>query len=191
MGVGTMFFVALLIAVATLVVAILVFRHQRMLQEKKATYLKCSKEHGFHNRRYKTLQVDLERLRSSYNSRIRELMQMNMEMEQLRKEIKEILEILRDESKSVDQEMEQDLSRIIQRRKGMIKKLWWEINGKKTLWMDKIRQAKADRKSQNDLIEKKDREFQLITQLNKELARLKHEYERLAQSSMIYIGKRQ
>ncbi len=191
MGVGMMFSVALLISVGTLVVAVLVFRHQRLLQEKKAAYMKCSKERGFHDRRYKTLQADLDRLRVSYNSRIRELMQMNSEMERLRGEIKEILEILRDESKSVDQEMEQDLSRIIQRRKGMIRKLWQEINGKKTLWMEKIKQAGTDRQSQKDLIEKKEREFQLLARLSKELGRLKHEYEHLAQGSIVSIGKGQ
>jgi hypothetical protein len=190
-GIGMMFFVALLICLGILAVAVLVFRHQRMLQEKKAAYQKCSKERVFHHRRYTTLQVDLDRLRVSYNNRIRELMLMNTEMEKLKGEIREILEILRDESKSVDQEMEQDLSRIIERRKGMIENLWKEINGKKMLWMDRVKQARTDRKSQNGLIEKKDREFQLMAQFNDELVKLKHEYDELARSSILSIGKKQ
>ncbi len=186
-----MFFVALLICLAIMVVAVLVFRHQRMLQEKKAAYQKCSKERVFHHRRYTTLQADLDRLRVSYNNRIRELMLMNSEMEKLKTEIREILEILRDESKSVDQEMEQDLSRIIERRKGMMETRWREINGKKQLWMERIKKAKADRKSQNDLIDKKDREFQLLAQFNNELLKLKSEYEELARSSILSFGKDQ
>ncbi len=189
MNVGMMFFVALLISGLTLLAAILIFRRQRMLQEKKAAYMRCNKERGVRHRRYTTLQADLDRLRASYNSRVRELMQLNREMEKLRNKIKEILGILRDESKSVDQEMDLDLNRIIIRRKGMIEKLWKEINGKKVLWMEKVKQAKSDRKSQNGLIDKKDREFQLLTQLSTELSRLKQDYDQLTQSSILSFGK--
>jgi len=186
-----MFFVALLICLGIMVVAVLVFRHQRMIQEKKAAYQKCSKERTFHHRRYTTLQADLDRLRVSYNNRIRELMLMDKEIEGLKGEIREILEILRDESKSVDQEMEQDLSRIIERRKGMTENLWNEINGKKLLWMDKIKQAKTDRNSQSGLIEKKEREYKLLAQYNNELTKLKQEFEELSRSSILSLGKKQ
>ena len=189
MGVGMMFVVALLVSVMTLIGAVLVFRHQRRLQEKKAAYVRCTKERGYHHRRYTVLQADLERLRVSFNSRIRDLMQMNTEMEQIKGEVKEILEILRDESKAVDHEMELDLSRIIKRRKGMIMKLWREIDSKKTLWMEKNKQAKAERESQNNLIQQKDKAFKSFTQLSHELARLKQEYERLASSSIVSFGK--
>jgi len=84
--------------------------------------------------------------------------------------------------------MERDLSRIIVRRKGMIENLWVGMNGKKTLWLEKLKQARADRGAQNDLIDKKDREFQLLTQLNDELGKLKREYDNILRRSILSFG---
>ena len=189
MSMTVMFLVALLVSVAILAIAILVFRHQRMLQEKKAQYLKCRKEQGFHHRRYTTYQADLDRLRVAYNSRLRDLMLLGSEIEKSKDEIREILDILREESKTVDEEMERDLSRIIMRRKGMIANLWVATNGKKQLWLEKLKQAREDRRVQSDLIEKKDREFQLLTKTNSELGKLKREYETISRSSVFSFGR--
>jgi hypothetical protein len=189
MSMTMMFVVALLILASILVIAIMVFRHQRALQEKKASYLRCRKEQGFHHRRYTTFQADLDRLRVSYNSRLRDLMLLGSEIEKSKDEIREILDILREESGGVDEEMEQDLSRIILRRKGMIENLWTAMNGKKVLWLDKLKKAREDRKAQNDLIDKKDKEFKLLTELNNELGKLKREYEEISRSSVFSMTR--
>ncbi|MBW7997680.1 MAG: hypothetical protein FVQ81_14120 [Candidatus Glassbacteria bacterium] len=189
MSVMLMFTLALLISVMVLVGAILIFRHQRKVQEAKAAYQKCSRERGFHYRRYTTFQAELEKLRVSYNSRVRDLLLLNGEMGTVRDQIREILGILRDECKGVDKEMESDLGRIILRRKEMIENLWGELNGKKALWMEKLKKAKSDRQNQNSLIDKKDSEFKLLTQLNKQLSKLKRDYDQIASSSIVSFGK--
>ena len=189
MSMTMMFLIALLIAIFILVIAILVFRHQRALQEKKAMYLRCRKEQGFHHRRYTTFQADLDRLRVAYNSRLRDLMLLGSDIEKAKDEIREILNILREESKMIDEEMKQDLSRIIMRRKGMIENLWTVMNGKKMLWLEKLKKAREDCRTQNDLIDKKEREFKMLNDLNNELGRLKREYESISRSSVFALSR--
>jgi hypothetical protein len=170
---------------AILGLAITAFLHRRLLEEKKAAYLNVRKERGFHYRRFTTCQADLERLRVSFNSRLREVNHLKNEIEGKKKEIQDILDILREEFKQVDNEMDKDLTRIIGRRKGMIVNHWKELNGKKTLYLEKLKESQVDKLSRQKLIETKESEYQMLSQLNSELARLKAEYARIARRSIL------
>ncbi|MFH1069094.1 MAG: hypothetical protein V1794_05670 [Candidatus Glassbacteria bacterium] len=190
MTLGLALIAAILICLAIFGLAIMTFRHQRLLQEKKGMYLNAHKERSLHYRRYTTCQADLERLRVSFNNRLRELGHLKVEIQAKKKEIQDILDILREESKQVDEEMEKDLTRIIERRKGMILNHWKELNGKKALYLGKLKEAQTDKGSRQSLMEKKESEFQMLSRMNSELARLKSEYERIVRRPIFSFGSK-
>ncbi len=190
MSIGMTCLLVFILSLGVLFVAILVIRRQRMLAEKKSQYLACMKQRDYHQRRFKACQVDIEKLRASYNSLLRDLNLLLIEMGKKKKEIKEILEVLKEESKGVDGQVEQDLTRIIERRKGMLKKDWQEFNGKKTSYLEKLKQAISDRQSMNGYIMRKEEEFKKWSELEARLQQLKKEYARMVRNPIIPFGKK-
>lgn len=190
MSIGITCLLVFILSLGVLFIAILVIRRQRMLAEKKSQYLNCMKQRDYHQRRFKACQVDIEKLRASYNSLLRDLNLLLIEMGKKKKEIKEILEVLKEESKGVDGQVEQDLARIIERRKGMLKKDWQEFNGKKTFYLEKLKQAISDRQSMNGYIMRKEEEFKKWSKLEAYLQQLKKEYGRMVRNPIIPFGKK-
>jgi len=190
MSVGVMFLFILVISAAVLFFAILVIRHQRMLSEKKSQYLSCMKQRDFHQRRYKACQVDIEKLRISHNSLLGDLNQLLIEMEQKRTGIGEVLEILREEPKGLDGQMDRDITRIIERRKSLLKNDWQKFNGLKVSCLEKLRKMISERQAINGVIMKKENEFEKWNQLEARVQQLKKEYEQIKRSSIIPFGIR-
>lgn len=190
MSIGMTCLLVFILSLGVLFIAILVIRRQRMLAEKKAQYLACMKQRDYHQRRFKACQVDIEKLRVSYNSLLRDLNLLLIEMGKKKKEIKEILEVLKEESKGVDGQVEQDLTRIIERRKDMLKKDWQEFNGKKTSYLEKLKQAISDRQSMNGYIMRKEEEFRKWSKLEDYLKQLKKEYARMVRNPIIPFGRK-
>lgn len=190
MSIGVMFLFVFILSLGILLIAILIIRHQRLLAEKKSQYLDCMKKRDYHQRRYKTHQVDIEKLRASYNSLLRDLNLLLTEMEQKGNEIREVLDVLKEESKDIDEQMEQDLARIIERRKGMLKKDWQVFNGQKTSYLEKIKQAISDRQSMNGYIVRKEEEFLKWKELETRLHQLKKEYELILRNPIIPFFKK-
>jgi len=185
-----MLLLVLILSLGFLFIAILVIRHQRMLAEKKSRYLSCMKERDYHQRRYKACQVDIDKLRGSYNSLMRDLNLLLIEMEKKRNEIMDILEILKEESRDIDEHMEQDLTRIIERRKGMLKNNWQEFNGQKTIYLEKLKQAVSDKQSMSKYIMTKEEEFRKWSKLETSLQQFKKEYEQMMRNPIIPFGKK-
>lgn len=190
MSAGIMLLLVLILSLGFLFVAIMVIRHQRMLAEKKSRYLSCMKERDYHQRRYKACQVDIDKLRGSYNNLMRDLNLLLIEMEKKRNEIKDILEILKEESRDADKQMEQDLTRIIERRKGMLKDNWQEFNGQKTIYLEKLKQAVSDKQSMSRYIMTKEEEFRKWSKLETILQQFKKEYEQMMRNPIIPFGKK-
>ena len=187
---GWAFSIALVICAVILALAILTYRRQHLLTEMKALYLKARKERAFHYRRYTTYQADIDRLRVNFESHLGELDRLKNEIEAKKKEITDILDILREEIKQTDFEIDKDLTRIIERRKGMILKHWKELDGKKTLYLEKLKEIKQGKVTQRTLVEKKESEFQALSQSNSEIARVKAEYDRVIRSSIFSFGSK-
>jgi len=187
---GIMLLLVLILSLGFLFIAILVIRHQRMLAEKKSRYLSCMKERDYHQRRYKACQVDIDKLRGSYNSLMRDLNLLLIEMGKKRNEIMDILEILKEESRDIDEHMEQDLTRIIERRKGMLKNNWQEFNGQKTIYLEKLKQAVSDKQSMSRYIMTKEEEFRKWSKLETILQQFKKEYEQMMRNPIIPFGKK-
>ncbi len=187
---GIMILLVLILSLGLLFVSILVIRHQRMLAEKKSRYLSCMKERDYHQRRYKACQVDIDKLRGSYNSLMRDLNLLLIEMGKKRNEIMDILEILKEESRDIDEHMEQDLTRIIERRKGMLKNNWQEFNGQKTIYLEKLKQAVSDKQSMSRYIMTKEEEFRKWSKLEIILQQFKKEYEQMMRNPIIPFGKK-
>ena len=187
---GIMLLLVLILSLGFLFVAIMIIRHQRMLAEKKSRYLSCMKERDYHQRRYKACQVDIDKLRGSYNSLMRDLNLLLIEMGKKRNEIMDILEILKEESRDIDEHMEQDLTRIIERRKGMLKNNWQEFNGQKTIYLEKLKQAVSDKQSMSRYIMTKEEEFRKWSKLETILQQFKKEYEQMMRNPIIPFGKK-
>jgi len=190
MSYGLALVAILILSMAVLFVAIMLFRHQRQVAEIKATFLNSKKQRNFFHQRYLTYQADLDRLRVSYNSMMKELLHIKSEMIDNKNEIKVILEILKEETRGVDDQMSQELSRIIDRRKGIVKRQWLEFNGRKALLIEKMNLALAEKASEESLIQKKDEAFAKLTEMNAILGRIKKDYERIVRSPIISFGKK-
>lgn len=190
MSAGIMLLLVLILSLGFLFITILIIRHQRMLAEKKFRYLSCMKERDYHQRRYKACQVDIDKLRGSYNSLMRDMNLLLIEMEKKRNEIMDILEILKEESRDVDEQMDQDLTRIIERRKGMLKDNWQEFNGQKTIYLEKLKQAVSDKQSMSRYIMTKEEEFRKWSKLETSLQQFKKEYEQIMRNPIIPFGRK-
>jgi len=190
MSYGLAIVAVFILSMAVLVVAIMLFRHQRQVAEIKATFLNSKKQRNFFHQRYLTYQADLDRLRVSYNSMMKELVHIKSEMTDCKNGIKEILEILKEETRGVDDQMSQELSRIIDRRKSIVRQQWQEFNGKKALLLEKMDLALTEKASEESLIQKKDDAFAKLTEMNAILSRIKKEYERVVRSPIISFGKK-
>ena len=190
MSYGLAVVAVLILSTAVLFVAIMLFHHQRQVAQIKATFINCKKQRNFFHQRYLAYQADLDRLRVSYNNMMKELLHIKSEMIDDKNEVKNILEILKEETKGVDDQMSQELSRIIDRRKSIVKQQWQEFNGKKALLIDKMNQALAEKASEESLIQKKDDAFVKLTEMNGILTRIKKDYERIVRSPIISFGEK-
>ena len=190
MSYGLAIVAVLILSIAVLFVAVMLFRHQRQVAEIKAAFFHSKKQRNFFHQRYLTYQADLDRLRVSYNSMMKELLHIKSEMTDNKNEIKEILEILKEETRGVDDQMSMELSRIIDRRKSIVKQQWQAFNGRKALLIEKMNRVLAEKANEESLIQKKDEAFAKLTELNAILARIKKDFDRIVRSPIISFGKK-
>ena len=175
----------LIFALFVLFVAILIINHQRMLKEKKMQYLSCQEKKHFHQSRYQSYQKDTDRLRSDYNNKLRDIILLSEEIGNKKKVITEVLEILRKEVNQIDHQMDRDSDKIIDRRKNMIKNYWQELNGIKTAYLEKVKQAQSDQVSLERLKVKKDDEFKKFIEMKSELEKIEDEYVQLMRNPVL------
>ncbi|HUU26170.1 MAG TPA: hypothetical protein VM123_00020 [archaeon] len=185
-----LFLVILILALVALAVAMAYYRRQRMLDEKKVHYLGLRKENGNHWRRFESYQADIDRIRSDYNARLREIAILLGEIEQKRKEVRDVLGILKEEVRQKDDSMDRDLGKIIDRRKDIYRKLWSEFNGKKALYLSKLRQAKQSQVAIQNTNVKKDQEYQRWNETKILMERVKKEYESLLRNPLFSFMKK-
>jgi len=172
-----------------LMVAMAIYRHQRMLAEKKAPYLAARKQGDSSKDRFESSQAEITRLRTDYNNILAEMTLLQTEIKEKRKEIKEILDILKEETSHLDEEMNQEFVKIVERRKELLKANWKLFNGKKTAYLEKLKQAQKDKDSMNKVMKKKDEAFRKWTEANVQMKRIAEEYEVLKKSSLFSFRK--
>jgi len=185
MSVGISCMIILIVAVAVLFMACLIIQRQRLLKEKKMQYVICRKKKNFHHSRYQFYQKDIERLKSDYNSKLKDTAVLSREISTKKKSIMEILEILIEENKQIDERMDRNSGKITDRRKNMISNYWQELNGAKTAYLEKVRQAHSDQVSLNGLQARQSEEFNKFTKTKSKLEQLKAEYSRLLQNPVL------
>jgi len=185
MSIGVLCLGILILALVVLFIAFFIIQHQRMLKEKKVQYLSCKKKQKFHHNRYQFYQKDIERLRSDYNKKLKDIIFLSKEISNKKKLILEVLEILREEVKQVDNQMDHDSDRIIHRRKNMIKNYWVELNGIKTAYLEKLKQVQSNQVSLERLKENKDDEFKIFAEIKSELEQLEDEYVRMLRNPVL------
>jgi len=185
MSIGILCLFVLVVASVAIFVAALIINQQRKLKEKKMQFISCSKKRDFHNSRYQGYQKEIERLRSDYNKKLTDLAFLSKEIISKKQVITEILEILREETGPIDYQVDHDSTKIIDRRKGMIKKYWQELDGGKTLYLEKLKRVLSDQVSLKRLKEKKDDEFEKLNQLQSQLENLKDEYLHMARNPVL------
>ncbi len=181
---------ALAISLGVLGVAMIYFRHQRSLQEKKNQYQILHKECGAIWRRYESCQGDIDRMRANYTGRVREMNLLLGDVDAKRREIRDVLEILKEESRRVDLEMDRDLLRIIERRKGILQRAWNEYDGKKAAYLGKLQLAHQSQEGMSSINLRRDQEYQRWSQVKLRMERAKREYEALARRSVFSFGAR-
>jgi cell division protein FtsL len=188
MNYAILFLLVIIISLVIIGLAMAYYHRQRILQEKKIRYLNVKKENSAHWRRYESYQADIDRLRSNYNTRLREMALFKIDIDAKKKEIKEILEILKEETKHVDSVMDRDLVRIIDRRKDILKKLWTEQDGKKAAYLEKLQLARQNQVSVDIIGAKREQEYKLWDETKFLLERLKKEYDLISKRSFFPFG---
>ena len=112
-----------------------------------------------------------------HNSKLEDIIFLSKEIETKKKVITEIIEILREEIKQIEEHTDGISTKIIERRKGMINKYWQELNGVKTAYLEKLKEVQTDKFSMESLIAKKDEEFRIYSEILSEVENLKSKYE--------------
>ena len=176
MSIGIVCLFVLVIASAAIFAAFLIINQQRRLKEKKMQFIACSKKRDFHHNRCQGYQKEIDRLRLNYNKKLADIAFLSQEISDKKKVITEVLDILREETRPTDYQIEHDSTNITDRRKEMIKKYWQELDGGKTLYLEKLKRILSDQVSLKRLKEKKDDEFKILNQLQSQVENLKEEY---------------
>ena len=93
-------FLILVSSLAILFFAMSMFRRQRLLDEKKAEYLTIKRKNSYHWSLFRKAQANIDRIKSLCRNKESELITLLNEIANIKKDIKETLEILKKESSS-------------------------------------------------------------------------------------------
>lgn len=181
---------ALLLSLLILFYAISVHRRQQLLNRKRAEYMAVKKENAAHWKRFESSQIEIDRQKADIKARTRDLNVMILDMDHKRKEIREVLDILKEESDRMDSRVDQDISKIVERRKQILRTHWKETNGLKTLFIQKMQEVGQLRAGIDNTLSRKDSEYIKWTQTKLQMARLKHEFETISRSSILNYSSR-
>ena len=181
---------ALVLSLVIFFFAVTVHRRQQMLSQKRAEYVAVKRDNASHWKRFETSQVEIDRLKADVKARVRDLNVMILDMDGKRKEIREVLEILKEENDNMDNRMDHDLSKIVERRKQILKAHWKEMNGLKTLYIQKMQEVAAMRGGMNGLLSKKDSEYVKWNKTKLQMERLKREFDSISRSSIMSFSKK-
>ena len=188
MSVAISCLIILIVSLVAIFMACLIIQRQRMLKAKRTQCVNCRKKKNFYHSRYQFYQKDLERLRSDYNHKLRDITVLSREISTKKNLIMEILEILIEENKQIDDRMSRNSDKITDRRKNMIGNYWQELNGAKTAYMEKVRQAHSDQVSLKGLQAKQGEEFDKFIKIKSELKKLEADYARLLKNPVLPFG---
>jgi len=181
---------ALVISILILVFAVAFHRRQLILNQKRAEYLTIKRDNASHWKRFETCQVEIDRYKSDVKLRSRDLHVMIVEMDKKRHEIRDVLEILREENDQADNEMDRELTKIVERRKGILRGHWKELNGMKTLFIQKMGDVSQLKSGIDSVLLRKDDEYQKWAKTKVQMERLKNEFDAVSRSSIFsFSGK--
>ena len=191
MTLATSVLIVFMVALIILFLALTVYRHQRRLEQKKAEYMAVKKETATHWMHYEKTQINIDRIKGKNREKQNEMGLMQLDIQRNRKEVSEIMEILKEEIKNADEEMDQDLSRIISRRKAMLKKSWSNCNLKKRKYIDDLNMIRKLNESQLEENKKKDVLYNRWKSSKEVMEKIKRDYELLVTSSALpFLGKK-
>jgi hypothetical protein len=183
--------VALVLSVVIFFIAVGIHRRQQLLNLKRSEYLVAKRDNAAHWKRFETCQVEIDRCKSDVKMRSRDLHVMILEMDKKRNEIREILNILREESERADLEMDRELAKIVERRKMILRTHWKEMNGIKTLFIQKMKEISQFRAGIANVLSRKDDEYVKWNKTKMQMERLKREFEAVSRSSIFSFSRKQ
>lgn len=182
---------AIIISMVILFYAVTVHRRQQLLNEKRAEYLSVKRDNSNHWKRFESSQVEVDHLRVDINARTRDLNMIFVDMERKRKEVREVLEILKDENDRVNSQMDRELSKIVDRRKQILRTHWKEMNGLKTIYIQKMQEVGQLHEGVENILSRKDAEYEKWDHTRLRMAHLKHEFEIISRSSFLSFARRE
>ncbi|MCE5272851.1 hypothetical protein LLH00_16350 [bacterium] len=179
---------ALVISITILIFAMAFHRRQIILNQKRAEYLTVKRDNAAHWKRFETCQVEIDRYKADVKLRSRDLNVMIVEMDKKRHEIRDVLEILRDENDQAENDMDRELTKILERRKGILRGHWKELNGMKTLFIQKMADVSQLKSGIDSVVVRKDDEYQKWAKTKIKMDRLKNEFEAVSRSSLFSLS---
>lgn len=183
--------VALVLSVIVFFFAVGIHRRQQLLNLKRSEYLVVKRDNAVHWKRFETCQIEIDRCKSDVKMRTRDLNVMILDMDKKRNEIREVLNILREENDRADLEMDRDLTKIVERRKMILRTHWKEMNGLKTLFIQKMKEVSQLRGGIASVTTRKDDEYLKWTRTKMQMERLKREFEAVSRSSIFSFSRKQ
>ncbi len=183
--------VAIILSAVIFFFAVGIHRRQQLLNLKRSEYLVAKRDNAAHWKRFETCQIEIDRCSSDVKMRTRDLHVMILEMDKKRNEIREILDILREENDRADLEMDRELTKIVERRKLILRTHWKELNGVKTLFIQKMKEISQLRGGISSVLARKDDEYLKWTRTKMQMERLKREFEAVSRSSIFSFSRKQ
>ncbi len=183
-------FLILVSSLFILFMAMSMFRRQRLLDEKKAEYLTIKRKNSHHWSLFRKSQANIDRIKSLCRNKESELFTLLNEIENIKKDIKDTLVILKKETKQVEGDLAEDLGRIIVRRKTLVKNSWQSMNGKKVAFIERLKEIQGLVASTEREKSVKDQEYLKWNETKQVLARIKREFGQIHRSRFISFEKK-
>ncbi|MEA2064176.1 MAG: hypothetical protein U9P14_10790 [Gemmatimonadota bacterium] len=169
----------IIIACFVLFAALQAYRRQRLLDQKKAQYLNFKKKGSYHWSRFMKIKADIERTIDKCKMKRNELSLLLLEIADGNEEVRQVLEILKEEIKSNKEETDYDVGRIIDRRKKLLRNRWKDLNGKRTSYQDRRKELQILILSIDEEKREKEREYTRWNETKIILENVKNEYDRI------------
>jgi hypothetical protein len=174
-GIGAVLFISL----GILAIAAVIMRQQKALQEKQAQYLFYKKRFQLHQSQYNRLKKEVDKQKISFAIRLKEQDGLIAGLKDRKSYVRQMTALIRKELEDAEESVNQELPKMIQRRKLLVRKNWGELNVLKTVFNRKLAETRAEEQTLAQLIANRDRELKLLRGSEYKFSTAKQEYEKL------------
>lgn len=162
-------------------------RRQQLVIEKKLQLDSFKKKLDYHFTRYKAYVREIERIKSKCYEKTEEMIEINKDIDEKKKSIKEALELVIKEQNQLEGFSDPSVEKILERRKLIVQKQWDVLDKKKMVYLEKRKEALSINKPIEVMNIKKDKEYALFSKMGSEVERKTKEYESVREKPLFFF----